>query len=1008
METNAKHIAYLARRRRHRRRELSQQRSKSIFGTASLVIGIFVVVVVVAMVAASLAFLGVYNFYARDLPPASEIARIREQFETTLIYDRTGSTVLYQVLDPSGDRQSVPIGELPQDLINATIALEDRSFFENPGFDIFGIMRAVIFTLQGETVQGGSTITQQLVKNTLIAPEERTAIDSGRKIREIILASEISRLYSKNQILEWYLNTNFYGNLAYGVGTAAQVYFAKRAQDLTLGEAAMLAAIPQNPQLNPFDAPQESRVRQIVVLNSMVEAGYITQEQATQAASEPIVIQPRTERYGLIAPHFSIFARQQAEQLLDARGLDGDRLVLGGGLRIFTTLDLDLFYQAECVMRAHIERVAGGSPSAAPNTTHGQNCLAAQYLPKPLNFDYGVPRNVTNSASVIIRPETGEILAMVGSLDYYNNGIQGNFNVAAQGLRQPGSAFKPFVYLTAFATPNLDYTPAKMVLDVPTTFTRDGIPYTPKNEDDQFHGVMSVRAALANSYNIPAVRTISEVTPAQVILRARQLGINTLTRQPDDYGLALALGSGEVTLLDLTYAYTPFATLGSMAGTPIARAKPGYRQIDPVSILRIEDRDGNILWQYDDRRESFKRQQVLQDALAYLITDILADNAARIPAFGEGSALELSRPAAVKTGTTNDARDAWTIGYTPQIVTGVWVGNNDNSPMSEDISGSNAAAPIWQALMEYIHRRDNLEIKGWPRPESVIEATVCQWSGLLPTPDCPKTKDFFYVDDTVSTLPRQTDTFWRRYQINTRTGLRATAETPPELIAERVYFEFPPEAIQWARETGQPLPPTEYDSARANQEAIGIISTPSSLARVRGTVTLRGTLPTDRVVSYTLEFGAGINPERWFAIPLVDPLRRGENIVLGIWDTFNLDGLYTLRLGIVLNDQTFRTHTVQVAVDNQAPRVQLVSPIGGEAIAASTGVVVLAAEAIDTLEMQSVEFYWNGELIARDESAPFSAEWRIIQTGSQLFHVIAYDAAGNAARSETIEIIVTE
>lgn len=1001
---------YTVRKRRARRKNLSAAQRRGALGVLALLLGGSLAMLALAAIGAVAAFFGVYNFYARDLPPPSEIVKASEQFETTLLYDRTGQTVLYQVLDPSGDRQYVPLDQIAPVLIEATIAIEDRSFYENPGFDLRGILRAIWLALQGDVVQGGSTITQQLVKNTLIPPEERAQLSQARKIKEIILAAEISRLYSKNQILEWYLNTNFYGNLAYGVGTAARVYFGKTARDLTLGEAAMLAAIPQNPQLNPLDAPMAARQRQIVVLESMVAAGFITPEQAEQAAAQPIITQPLTERFGIVAPHFALFARAQAERLLDAQGLDGARLVLGGGLRIYTTLDLDLYFQAECAMRAHVERIRGGDPRAAPNSGEGKPCLAAEYLTVPPNLRLGVPRNVTNAASVIIRPQTGEILAMVGSLDYYNSRIQGSFNVAAQGLRQPASAFKPFVYVAAFAAPDSPFTPATMLLDIPTTFEQDGTTYTPRNEDGQFRGVVTVREALANSYNVPTVRTLSAITIGQVIRTARQLGLNTLNRPLDEYGLSLALGSAEVTLLDLTYAYTPFATLGKMAGAPVPNPRAGFRALDPIAILRIEDRNGRVLWQLDERSGTLRQQSVLQDALAYLITHILSDRQARLPAFGEGNALQLSRPAAAKTGTTNDVRDAWTVGYTPDLVMGVWVGNNDNSPMGDDLSGATAAAPIWQAVMEYAHRRDNLPPRGWQTPEGIVEATVCQRSGLLPTPDCPRMRELFYAQGDFSTVPTRVDTYWRRYRINARNGLRATAETPPELIAERVYFEYPPEAQLWARQSGQPLPPNEYDSARtARLSALeGNLSAPQSLARLRGAVEVRGRLPQGKIVAYQLEYGAGISPERWFALPLEDPTARGEDVRLALWDTRGLDGLYTLRLSMVLDDQSFQAHSLQVTVDNQPPSIQWIAPLPNDAINASVGAVRLMVGAADNVEVAFVEFFWDGALIARVDRPPYMTEWRVTKLGGQLFHAVAHDAAGNTQRSETVEVLIVE
>jgi len=1004
-------VVHLILKRRQRKRDQKRQRQRSFWSGLAIATVFLLVGLLVVAIGGIIAAVGVYVYYARDLPPPNQIAQVRQQFETTLLYDRTGKTVLYQVLDPAGDRQYVPLSEVPKNLINATIAMEDKSFYTNPGFDIRGIARSVTLALENGPIQGASTITQQLVKNNLIPPEERTAISQDRKIKEIILAAEISRLYSKDQIMEWYLNTNFYGTSAYGIGTAARAYFGKRVQDITLGEAAMLVAIPQNPQFNPIDDWVSSRQRQAIVLDGMVSAGFITRDQATEAASQTIVIQPLTERYGIVAPHFSLYARKQAEQILDSMGMDGSRMVRGNGLRIYTTLDLDLFYQAECTMRGYVERIAGGNPTAAPNTSAGQPCTAASYLPKPPGLAFNKQRNVTNSSAVIIRPNTGEILAMVGSLDYYNIGIQGTYN-SALGLRQPGSTFKPFVYVTAFASPNHDYTPAKLVFDVPTTYNQDGILYTPRNEDNQFHGPMSVREALANSYNIPAVSTMRDVTIGQVLRRARQLGLNTLTKPLDQYGLALALGAGEVTLTDLTYANTPFANLGYMAGTPAINPRVGFRTFDPVSVLRIDDRNGRTLWKLDEKRpDTFGRQNVLSDGLAYLINDILSDNQARLAEFKPGNALELSRPAAVKTGTTNDNRDAWTVGFTPQIVTGVWVGNNNNTSMGDDMTGGNAAAPIWHAIMEYIHRRDSLPVETWKRPSTIVEMTICKQSGLLPTAFCPTTKEIFYVDPSqgVSTAPTRQDIYWKRYRINSRNGLLATAVTPADLVTNRVYYVYPPEARDWAAQAGMPLPPEEYDSAPAavSTVSVGDITTPGGLARVRGKFDVRGTI-SDNVTSYVLEYGVGIIPDKWFAIPGGETT-TGDDIRLGTWDTAGLsEGLYTLRLGLTLKDGTFQPRTVQVTVDNQPPTITFTAPKPDAIVSASAGVVKLEATAADDIELDRVEFYWNDQIIATvSGSGPFTTEWRIVQLGEQTFYAIAYDTAGNVTRGESLKVNIS-
>ncbi|HLY25939.1 MAG TPA: Ig-like domain-containing protein, partial [Aggregatilineales bacterium] len=533
-----------------------------------------------------------------------------------------------------------------------------------------------------------------------------------------------------------------------------------------------------------------------------------------------------------------------------------------------------------------------------------------------------------------------------------------------------------------------------------------GTPYAPTNEDGKFHGVVSVREALANSYNIPAVQVLSNIGIGQVIKRAHQMGINSINDDVDQYGLSLALGSSEVSVLDMTYAYSVFANGGIMAGTPVQLIRPGYRSVDPVAVLRIEDRDGNVLWQFDEQDKTYQRQNVLPDSLAYLVNDILSDNEARLPAFGPGNALQLSRPAAAKTGTTNDARDAWTVGYTPQLSVGTWVGNNNNSPMSDDIIGANAAAPIWHAIMEYGHHRDNLPVQGWARPATIIQASVCKRSGLLPTPDCPAVKELFYADANVSTVPTNLDNYWRRYQVNARNGLIATSSTAPSLITEKIFFDYPVQARDWAKSVGEPLPPTDYDSANAAPASgtVAAITTPGGLARVRQMVSVTGNINSPNVQSYTLAYGIGINPTQWIAIGGGDPTTQGQNIVFGKWDTNALDGLYTLRLSLTLKDNVLQLVTVQVTVDNKPPAVKLIAPQPGQSVAPDDKSIALEASATDNVEVDHVEFYHNGNLIDTEKTSPYRATWQIDGTGAQSFYAIAYDSAGNSARSDSVQV----
>ncbi len=959
--------------------------------------------------------MGVYAYFAQDLPDPRAIITVQEDFKTTRMFDHSGTIVLQDIIDPrGGDRQWVSLAEIADTLEWATIAIEDSTFYENPGFDLWGMGRALWSDITGGHIQGASTITQQVVRNVLFEPEVRAEVSMERKIREIILATELSRTYSKPQVLEWYLNTNSYGNLAYGIEAASQLYFDKHAGELSLSESAILAAIPQYPAMNPLDNPDLAKERQLIVLDKMVQEGYISRREADAVAAEPIEPRPFSQRYDILAPHFTVYAQYEAETLLDNQGLDGSDLVNRGGLRIYTTIDLDLQYQSECVARTHLARLAGGDPELVIPARNGEPCHAAAYLPPLPEAHQGWDHNASNAAVVVIDVLTGEILTMVGSLDYQNTAIDGAYN-AALGARQPGSAFKPFTYVTAFAQ---GYTPATMTLDVRTSFPQGGsLPdYVPENFDRTFHGPVSIRTALANSYNVPAVQVMRWVGVEEVIKTAHRMGINSLNEDLTHYGLSLTLGGGEVNLLDLTYAYTVFAGGGQMHGTPVPdRARrTGYRILNPVSIKRIEAdtlsaSNGlpEVLWQYGQEQGTYTNHVVLAAPLAYLINDVLSDTEERWTEMGVGNPLELSRPAAAKTGTTNDFVDSWTVGYTPQIAVGVWVGNSDSTPM-EDLSGLWGAGPIWHAVMEYAHVHLDLPVEDWETPDSIRTVTVCRISGSLPTEYCPTYEDIFIA----GTEPTQTDNMYRPYQINRDNGLLATVYTDAALVEERVYPIFPPEAADWVRENNIAQPPTEYDVTNIPTTAdlygpVTIID-PSPFAYVRGVVDVRGNARASGFSSYRLSYGEGINPSEWFQIGTNQGGVR-SNESLGQWNTNALDGLYSLRLTVFRSNNTVADFVVPVTVDNQAPAVLLHYPEDGQIYVPDDEYITLQPRASDNVSMDRVEIFKDGTRIATSTVPPFSARWTITEKAlghRHEFWAVAYDAAGNSRESNHVVVTV--
>lgn len=1030
MSYESEHIL-IKRRRRERR---WQHRPRPMLRLAQVLAALLIVVIGInaLMVGSAVgAAAGVYTFFARDLPDASAIETEQVEFETVRIFDRTGQHLLYESFDPRpfrGDRTYLPLEEMSSWVISATVGLEDRSFWENPGVNPVGLGRAFVSNLRGNQVQGGSSITQQLIKNIIIDPEERYERSYTRKAKEVIMALEITRQYPKEQILEWYINYNFYGNFAYGIEAASRVYFDKPATELAMDEAVMLATIPQYPALNPVDNPQDAYRRQRKALDALAtEAGYVSQDDANaakkffddnvlkqlydeelisqydrenaaidQAASDRVldalvvydwIDQPTadeaktyggnrwmflrekaTERFeNLAAPHFALYVLDELQRRYNTA--DDPYYIWRNGLQVYTTLDYDLQQAAECAARVRIAALEGTPPGeyAPPEGASPNACEAFRDMDVQANLP-DVDHNAHNAAVVAIRPPTGEILAMVGSINYNNEDIDGEVNVATSA-RQPGSSFKPFTYLESFLQ---GYTPATRIMDVRTVFPNaPEPPYVPENYDRKYHGPQLARYALARSYNIPAVWMMDKVGVKNVIDLAHKLGINTLDKEY--YGLSLTLGGGEVRLLDMVFANSVYANSGVMAGQPVPedRQRPGYRKQDPVSILQVRDKDGQIIYQY----EQPETERLVDEQHAYLLTDILSDYNARLAGFGDWSRfLELpDRKIAAKTGSTNGWKDGWTIGYAPQLALGVWVGNADNEEMKE-VTGSRGAAPIFRAIMEYALTKRGEPVLEFQRPPGIIQRSVCWESGLLPTPECGRVVNEIFIQGTE---PTQYDTVWRAFEINKENGKLATAYTPPELRERRVYQMYPPEAADWVREQGIPQPPSEYDTtvgaSTVDFEAAIIAPTPFSY--VKGLVEIQGNARLDGFANYRVEFGEGISPAGWAQIGPTHGEQVGEGS-LEMWDTTQFNGLYSLRVVVTRGDGSVKEGVIQVTADNQPPAVEIEAPADGQRFVTEDDEwISITANATDDWAMDRVDFYLDGKKIGESTVPPFSRRW---------------------------------
>lgn len=634
-----------------------------------------------AVVISFLAVFLVIPLFAFNLPSPDEIIR-REGFSTKIL-DRNGE-VLYDIYVDQ-NRTHVNLENIPEYLKNATVSIEDKNFYEHQGFDAFGMIRGFTRLFTRGRAEGGSTLTQQLVKNVLLTPE-RTIF---RKVKEFILAVQVERNYTKDEILTLYLNEVPYGGTAWGVQAASQSYFGKEVQDLTLVESAILAGLPQRPSLySPYSSnPMAYIGRTEDVLRRMREDGYITKEQEVEAKFQLESVEFQSRGASFKAPHFV----QYVQSILEERY--GQSAVEQGGLKVTTTLDLDLQETAQEIVTEEIEKVA--------------------------HLDIG------NGAAVVIDPQTGEILAMVGSKGFDDPDYDGQVNVTTR-LRQPGSAIKPITYAAALSK---GYTPATLLMDVPTEFPGGAgqPPYEPENYDGQYRGPVQMRYALGNSINIPAVKMLAMVGIRDVLELAYDLGVSSLEPTQETLsrvGLSLTLGGGEVRLLELTGAFGAFTN-------------GGYK-VEPVAILKVEDSEGNVLEENDPK----KGKRVLSEEVAFLISHILSDNEARTSVFGSNSLLNIpGRQVAVKTGTTNEKKDNWAIGGDTQRVVGVWVGNNDNASMKQVASGISGATPLWRRItLEALDGTPNI---GFEVPDGVITASVDSVSGYAAHDGYPSRIEYF-------------------------------------------------------------------------------------------------------------------------------------------------------------------------------------------------------------------------------------------------------------------------
>lgn len=623
-----------------------------IFQKVAKTVPVLLFVLLVTVLVSSVLASATYAYFANDISNPDRL--INRNNTGTVVYDRN-EKVLYQTFGAKY-RKLLELEQIPDHMEKAAIAAEDQEFYKHKGISTKGIARAFLKNVQaGEFREGGSSITQQLVKNALLSPDR----SFSRKYKEVILSFELERKYTKDDILKMYLNEIYYGEGAWGIEDAAKVYFGKEAKDLTLGESAILAGLPSAPsRWSPITNPKGAEERQNYVLSRMKEAKMITDQDVVNAKNEKITYVG--QKIEIKAPHFVMAVMDQL------RSDYGDDVVEKGGLRVHTTLDLDKQKAAEDAVLKELPKLRA--------------------------------KNANNASIVSSDPKTGEILAFVGSADWGNE-AWGKVSIPFTD-QQPGSSFKPFAYITAMKK---GWTTTTNIKDEPVTF-KDDPPYVPKNYDGKFHGNVSLRKALANSYNIPAIKAMDYAGIDETIALAKDVGITTFDRQKYKYGLSLVVGGGDVRLIDMVTGY------GTLAN--------GGTYIKPKFITKVVNNDNKDITKEEKKED---KKKVLDAGYTFIMSDVLSDNEARKDTFGPNSPLKLSRPAAAKTGTTNDYKDGWTMGYTPNLVTGVWLGNNDNSSMQE-LPGALGAGYIWNSYMEAALK--GMPVENFEKPSNVVEKWI--------------------------------------------------------------------------------------------------------------------------------------------------------------------------------------------------------------------------------------------------------------------------------------------
>ena len=897
------------------------------------------------------------------LPPVDSLPALLDHqtgslLEPTRLYDRTGSTVLYTLGNSAIPRRGLALdvvnGEaFSPELVKTIVALVEPEFNHNSALRISDLADAQ-----------PQTFAEKLVTDLLLDGSPGSGLYASLRVR--LLANQAIARYGRSQILEWYLNSAYFGHLAYGADSAAWLYLGKPASQLDLAESALLGAVLQAPALNPLDAPRAAREGQQTILKQLHRQGVITTTEYQTALAADLSFQAAP-------PAVETPARAFSEMVLaQLKGELGKNRLERGGLRIITSLDADLQAQAVCTLQIQLSRLAG--EFAQSGFAQSEACPAADLLPA-LPVHTSAASNAQASV-VVLDPASGQVLALVG-----DSGLQ----TEEIGLRPhpAGSLQTPFLALAGFAR---GLSPASLVWDIPTEDTLAEAVLTEAAQDSTggYHGPVRLRTALANDYLTPLTEELLQLEGDTLTLTLHNLGMHGFSL-PEDIETTF-IGGIPLNPLDVAQAYSVFATLGQLNGS----SQPGSDAIQPQLVTQVTDSSGQPV----ELAQVSQSKTVVSAELAYLVQDVLADESARWPSLGSPNPLEIGRPAGAKLGSANEGHSAWAAGYTRQTLVVVWLGTPTSSPVPLD---GLPGAGIWRALLQYASQGQ--PALTWEAPAGISSVAVCDPSGLLPGAACPNVVDEVFLEGS---QPTSADTLYRELSINRETGRLATVFTPPELVEKQTFLIVPPAAQAWAQSAGLPVSPQEYDNVQLPAiNPLVNLTAPAQFSFVRGQVPLTGTAAGEGFSSYTIQVGQGINPTEWVTLqePVTDPVTNNR---LALWDTSGLNGLYILRLQAVRTDQRVEAALVQVSVDNEAPQVRIPYPREGQVV---ENPVTLQADVQDAVGIEWVEWWLDGRKLDARSAEPYVLMARM-EEGEHHLQVRAYDLAGGRADSQVVGFTV--